>query len=83
MQIKSYISIEIQFAEQQAEKQIGPNALTRIEAAIPRIFDIPRQAAVESARSPEASCEPESSNCDRISRSVMINSSRETWLFLN
>jgi len=30
MQIKSYVSIEIQFAEQSTEKQIGLNTLARI-----------------------------------------------------
>ena len=37
-----------------------------------------RQAAVESAASDGAP-----SSCDKISRSVVISSSRDTWLFLN
>jgi hypothetical protein len=36
------------------------------------------QAAVESTDSDD-----EPSSCERISRNVTINSSRETWLFLN
>jgi hypothetical protein len=57
MQIKSYVSIEIQFAEQSAEKQIGLNTPLRIEAeALPaeEVCSL-RQAAVQSALSPGAS----------------------------